>query len=400
MSLRILWNSTAPWGGSSYSVLTKRTVPQLMRLGQRVIINTWYGLQGEPQMWPVTDPRDSKRVLGNVQIFPSVNGAAYGTDTMLELYKRADANCLITCQDVWVIPSTVTQHTNFCPWMPVDHDPAPPAVLESLKYARYPMVYSRWGVEVLAKAGIEAHYVPCSCDANLYKPMDRAEARKTLGIPEHCDFLVSMVAANKDPDDRKGLAPGMMGFARFAETHPNALLYMHTNWGGPVDINMLVKQLGLQKRVVQPDMFGYLLGTMGDDYMRWVYNASDVLLNPAKSEGFGLPILEAQMCGCPVAATDYSTTDELVWAGWKIAQQPAWTVGANTFRSMVMVDSVADALTDAYAERGDELFRQQARNGAMAYDSDHVATTYWRPALREIEDMVTGQGGELKLVQF
>jgi len=135
--------------------------------------------------------------------------------------------------------------------------------------------------------------------------------------------------------------------------------------------------------------------------MRWVYNASDVLLNPAKSEGFGLPILEAQMCGCPIIATDFSTTDELLFAGWKIKQQPVWTIGGHSFRAMVMIDSVVDCLNAAYDERGNELLRKQARNGAKVYDSDHVANKYWLPALREIEEMVSGGSrGTLRMVQF
>jgi glycosyltransferase involved in cell wall biosynthesis len=375
-------------------------VPGIVKLGHAVVINTWYGLQGEPQLWPLVDKK-TKEVTGHVQVFPAVNGAAYGTDTMLQLYQKAEANCLITCQDVWVIPTNVTQHTNFCPWLPIDHDPPPPAVLEALKTAKYPMVYSKWGVEVLAKCGIESHYVPCSCDADEYKPIDRAEALKTLGVPEHCDFMISMVAANKDPDDRKGLANGMMGFAKFAKTHPNALLYMHTNWSGPVDIGALVKQLGLEKRVIQPDMLGYMLGTMKDEYMRWVYNASDVLLNPAKSEGFGLPILEAQMCGCPVIATDYSTTDELLFAGWKVKTHPNWTIGANTFRVIADIDSIADCLADAYDERGNEILRRQARDISMHYDTERVCERYWKPALREIEELVEGGSrGKLRMVTF
>lgn len=401
MGLKILFNSTAPWGGSSYSVLSKRVVPEIVRLGHNVIMNTWYGLQGEPQAWPIAERYDKTKIVGNVQIFPSVNSQAYGTDTMLEIYKRTNANCLITNQDVWVVPAAITQQTNFVPWCPIDHDPAPPGVLASLAPAKYVMVYSRWGVEVLAKAGIEAHYVPCSAPTDVYKPLNLKDARQKLGIPESCDFLATMVAANKDPDDRKGLANAMTGFARFAQKHPNALLYMHTNWAGPVDISMLVKQLGLQNRVVQCDQLGYWTGTMNDDYMRTAYSASDVLLNPAKSEGFGLPLLEAQMCGCPIAATDYSTTDELLFAGWKIKTQPNWTVGGNSFRCIALIDSIVDALEDAYSNKGNELLRRQARKGAQKYDCQFVAEKYWKPALAEVEDIIEGGSrGTLSMVTF
>lgn len=221
-----------------------------------------------------------------------------------------------------------------------------------------------------------------------------------MGIPEDCDMLVSMVAANKDPGDRKGFAEGLEGFAQFAESHPHAYLYVHTLWGGPINIANLVCSLKIEGKVIQPKQLEYIYGLYPDEYMRTVYSASDVLLNPAKSEGFGLPLLEAQMCGCPIAASDFSTTDELLFAGWKIAGRRYWSPGMDSWRLSVDPNSVTEALEAAYAARGNELLRKQARMGAVSLDTAKVADLYWRPALREIEEMVVGKGGGLKMVTF
>jgi glycosyltransferase involved in cell wall biosynthesis len=365
-----------------------------------VVVNTFYGLQGEPQTWTIKD-LEKEKTVGLVPILPSVSDG-YGAETILAAYQQSEADLLISCIDVWVIPPQVTSHTKFAPWFPVDHDPLPEQIANALAPSIYPMTYSKWGVEICKDAGIDAKYVPGSADASVFCPMDREEARKAIGIPPglDIDFLATMVAANKDITDRKGFSEALQGFAEFLKTHPKAYLYIHTNWKGAIDIQNLAKRLGIGEHTIMPDQYALLTGLYPEAYMKAVYNASDVLLNPAKSEGFGLPVLEAQMCGCPVAVTDFSTGRELLFAGWLIDGQKHWTCGADSWRLLANVDSVRDALSAAYDDKGNELVRHQARQGAMALDIERVTAEYWAPALKDMEEIVCGATGQLKLVTF
>lgn len=390
--MKILWWSTAPWSPSSYSVLTERVVPDIVRDGHTVVLGTWYGLQGNPLPWNIQD-RKNGHMVGTVTVLPSVDGGNYGSGVIDVVYEEFKPDVLITCSDVWVFPEEKTRFTNFCPWLPVDHSPAPPPVVEALEPAIYPMVFSQWGAEVLNEAGIEAHYVPCSAPSDIFKPGDKAEARKRFGLREGVDFLAAIVAANKDPQDRKGFNEALTGFARFAESHPDAYLYIHTNWEGPVKIQRMLKTLGIEERALMPDQFRYNFGMLGQGYMANCYQAADVLLNCAKSEGFGLPILEAQLCGCPVAATNYSTTNELLFAGWKIPTVPDWTVGAESFRARATIDGVVETLEAAYQARNNKTLRLQARRGALELDTERVYERYWRPALAGIEKLIFGRPG-------
>lgn len=396
--MKICWHSSAPWGTGSYSVLTKRVVPGIVRLGHEVTCNTWYGLQGEPQKWRIL-PKDKPEAdpISVVTILPSAGGN-YGVDTMLAAYRASKSDVCISCMDVWVIPPQISRQMNFAPWLPVDHDPCPQPIIEALRTAMYPMSLSQWGERVLRDAGIDAHYVPCSADSDVFKPTDMKLARDKTGVPQDA-FLVTMVAANKDEHDRKGFGEGLQGFARFAEKHDEARLYIHTMWSGAIDIHAIVERLGIEEKVIKPNAYALAEGMYNNDDMRDIYNSSDVLLNPAKSEGFGLPILEAQMCGVPVILSDFSTTDELLFAGWRVAGQKHWSFGADSWRLMVYVDSVVDCLEEAYREARNPKLKQQARNGAIDLDTETVLKRHWKPALEKIEKLACGTG-KLELVTF
>lgn len=385
--MNLLVHSTAPWSNSSYSVLVVRTVPNIVTDGHKVTLSTFYGLQGGPLPWPIMG-KDGQKV-GGVTVLPTLDRPGYSVDSIVPAYQWMNADCLITIADVWVFPAEITRQTVFCPWLPIDMDPAPQPVLESLQSAVYPMVYSKWGVDILAKDGVKSKYVPGSASADVFKPGDKQIARDMIRFPERAKFVVAMVSANKDPLDRKGFGEGLTGFARFAEKHEDAYLYLHTNFKGAIDIASLIARLGIEKRIIWANEFLMAMGLLDDRYMALVYQASDVLLNTCKSEGFGLPLVEAQLCGIPVAATDFATTDELLFAGWKIAGQPDWSNGLNSWRIRVYIDSVVDALEEAYRNRDNAKLAQKARNGAMRFDNDTVFNQYWRPALRDIEAIVS-----------
>jgi len=393
--MNILFHSTAPWSPSSYSVLTKRVVPDIVKAGHKVTVSTWYGLQGHPMPWNiVSTPKngDAPEVIDTVTVLPYVNGGSYGVDTMIASYRHFKCNVLITNSDVWVYPPEETSKATFCPWFPVDYDPLPDPVLKSLQTAIVPMVYSEFGRQVCEDAGVKARTVHCGADSKVYKPLKKEELSKKFSIPEDCDFLITMVAANKDPNDRKGFGEAIPAFAKFLETHPNAYLYLHTNWDGPISIPAMIDSLKIKGNVLRPDGYGYAMGLLDEQYMVETYNLTDVLLNPCKSEGFGLPIIEAQMCGTPVIVTDFATTEELFFAGWKLSGQLDWASGLNSWRRRVRIDDIVGALEDAYNNKDNRKIAKKARKCAGSFDTEVVFKKHWIPALKEIEELVTEDG--------
>lgn len=355
--------------------------------GHQVSITTFYGLRGQPLPWVISD--DKGNTIGKVMVYPAYElGGDYGSGMLRFSYERFQSDILITCSDVWVYRPESTHGLRFCPWFPVDYDPAPDGIIDALQTAIYPISESKWGQRVLDDAGIKADYIPCSFPTDVFKPYDREESRRSLGIPKDCDYLVLQVAANKDPLDRKGLAVAITAFAEFVQSHPGAKMMIHTNWGGPINILDLVRSLGIEDRVIQPDQYAYIMGLIDTNYMAKLYSAADVLVNSAESEGFGFPIVEAQLCGTPVIATDYSSTDEVLSFGWKIPVYRSWVAGPNTFRSRCRPGDIAAILEEAYRSRRDTTMRDKARQGVLKYDTKRVHQEYWRPAFSKIQSII------------
>ncbi len=65
------------------------------------------------------------------------------------------------------------------------------------------------------------------------------------------------------------------------------------------------KQLNIEKNIV-------FLGYVSDSDLNCLYNTAKCFIYPSLYEGFGLPVLEAMMCGCPVVASNNSSLPEVV----------------------------------------------------------------------------------------
>ncbi len=66
----------------------------------------------------------------------------------------------------------------------------------------------------------------------------------------------------------------------------------------------MVRSAGLDSRLVHRESAS--ASTLAN-----LYHFADALCYPSLSEGFGLPLLEAFSCGCPVAASDSSSIPEV-----------------------------------------------------------------------------------------
>lgn len=348
--------------------------PRLKALGHDITISAFYGLQGAPLNW------------GDIKVLPGGKNA-YGNDTLLADATHTKADAVITLMDVWVLEPEITGRVPWYPWLPVDHDPAPPAVVASLKTARRPIAFSRFGERMLRDADCDPLYVPHGVDTSEFKPLDRAACRKELGF-ESDEFIVGMNMANKGAPSRKAFDQQIRAFAAFRKRHNDARLYLHTDMIGTQGENLrrIIELADIPPgTVIEVPTYRYARGFIGWDWLAKAYNACDVMLNATRGEGFGIPIVEAQACGTPVIVTDFSSMSELVdpALGWRVGYNDK-VFYQDAYQVVPDVAQITDALEAAYQKRNDADHRAAVCAWAQQWDADVVTERYWKPALEMI----------------
>ena len=374
--MRIVWLSNAAWSPSAYGRQTALFAPRLNTLGHETAVCAFHGLHGNVM------------TVDGVRHYPGSIEEQWAQDVLPGHYGNWRADLCITLMDAWVLngPGLKASEMNMAHWMPVDATPLgvmDRAVLD--QGGGRPIAMSRFGETQLRDAGYDPLYVPHGQDSSLFKPLDAAEREKTrhqLGYDGK--FVIGIAAANLDPC-RKGFGEQFAAFAQFAARHPEALLLVHsrviTRQGS--DLRRMAALLGIGDKVIFGDQYGQATGSVNDATMARWYGLLDVLSNATYGEGFGCPVLDAQMCGTPVVVAGNSTGPELCGAGWLVDTEPYWNRGHSSWWGRPSIPSIVDAYEQAFEKAAG--LREQAREFALAYDADTVTETYWKPALAALE---------------
>lgn len=380
--MKILWSSNALWCSSGYGIQAKYILPRFQKLGHTVAQHAWYGLQG------------GMLNLNDIPIYPCGNDA-YGNDIVEAHAEHFKADIVLSLMDVWVLREYGKKKMRWIPYMPIDQDPIPAAVLHALKGAYRVASYSRWGEKLLNEAGVSNTYIPHGVDVNVFKPMDQAEARDKMKLDKDA-FIIGVVAANKGYPARKAFPEQLAALSLFKKKHPKQKiqLYLHTLEGtahGGVDFTALLQSLGFeQSEVVFVNQYRYMLG-LSEEYMAMAYNAMDCLLGASMSEGFGIPIIEAQACGTPVITTNFSSMPELLFGGYLVeCYQKFWTP-LNSWIVLPSIEDIERGIEWMYQHSRDMGLKRKARDGAMAYDWDRVVGDYWKPFLENIAAQIESE---------
>lgn len=374
--------SNAPWVNTGYGNQTRTFASRIKALGHEVVITAWYGLEGGVLSWD------------GIPVYPA-GRAPYGNDVGAAHTRWANGRVLLTLGDAWVLePDMLQLHgVRWIPWFPVDMCPLPPPVARNVRKAYRRIVFSKFAEKMVNEAEMDCYYVPHGIDTAVYTPGDRVDMRERLGLPGD-KFIVGTVAANKGAPSRKAFPEMIRGFAEFHKKHRDTVFYIHATRGENgenqgLNLPEICQFYGLEigKDVLFPDQYQLLIG-FNDTYMAALYNAFDVFLLPSMGEGFGIPIIEAQACGCPVIVGDWTAMSELCLSGWKIPQRDAieyWTPLA-AYQYIVDWQAITERLEAAYSQAG--RMRELAAQRAKIYDADRVTEKYWKPVLAEIEQAV------------
>ncbi|HCL56894.1 MAG TPA: hypothetical protein DHW82_07795 [Spirochaetia bacterium] len=107
---------------------------------------------------------------------------------------------------------------------------------------------------------------------------------------------------------RKNMLKVLEAFELIKDKIPHRIYFTAGKSWGDQEIHDFIQKNTLEKRVVK-------LGFLSEEELVALYNLADAYLYPSLYEGFGLPILESQACGCPIITSNRSSCPEIAGEG-------------------------------------------------------------------------------------
>lgn len=189
------------------------------------------------------------------------------------------------------------------------------------------------------------------------------------------------IAPDPETLERYGLRPdGYLLAIGNISPHKNLALLMRAAAARPAGEPPLVIAGGGNSRVfadanLRPPPGVRLLGRVTDGELRALYTHATAFLFPSLTEGFGLPPLEAMLCGCPTVVSRAGAIPEVcgeasVYVG--PADEAGWT------RAMVNVAG----------------WRQDMRQAAIGSGRRRAQSFTWARSARRIVDLLTAKPTE------
>lgn len=150
-------------------------------------------------------------------------------------------------------------------------------------------------------ADVSLESIPNPIDTHLFRPTDKTEARRRIGLP--VDKRIVLFVSQSLTDERKGMAYFVRAMERLVAKHPEmkadtavALLGGHSE--------ELVAQLPLE---------AYSLGYVSDQKrITEVYNSADVFVLPSLEDNLPNTIMEAMACGVPCVGFNVGGIPEMI----------------------------------------------------------------------------------------
>ncbi len=148
--------------------------------------------------------------------------------------------------------------------------------------------------------------LPAGVDLELFRPTDKADARRSLGLP---DRNVVLSVGRVEP--LKGFDILLTAVASLDDRSDTSIVIV----GGDEEsspemerLQTLSQTLGLEDSVI-------FTRAVSQERLSMYYNAADVFVMPSYYESFGLVALEAMACGVPVIASRVSGPRSFVKSG-------------------------------------------------------------------------------------
>jgi glycosyltransferase involved in cell wall biosynthesis len=338
--LKICWISDFDSAGSGYLNITVPLCAGLTKKGHEVKV---VGLQYKGEEHPF---EFSVIPANNIQEAFAIGRNLFGMwkfDTMMV--------ALDIPLQMGLLRSMINRTFPYIGIMPVEADPLCVTWAMALMQMSKPLIISEFGTAEARKLGVDADPIQIGIDIKSWRmpsSQEKTEIRKAQGIDEDA-FVILTVADNQE---RKNLSAAMEIVAKFAKGKKVKYIlvtreFSSVGW----KLRDYAQVLGIN------DFFTIFERGLTFANLWSLYAISDLFLLTSKAEGLGMPILEAQAVGVPVAGTDCTAIAELLADNRGILLPYAYKYidpFGNEHRYFVNVGKAVKLLNHAY-ENKEEL---------------------------------------------
>ena len=245
-------------------------------------------------------------------IYPAFrNGDAWGVKKLEQLRDIIRPDVIVVQNDPWNVLAYIEKAGSIpvVATMPVDGKNCRGNELNKLTHAIF---WTEFGLNEARAGGYTgpASIVPLGVNLDTFKVLDKTEARRKVGLPDHT--IEAFIAGNVNRNQqRKRLDLTIKFFCEWAKDYKidDAYLFLYcaqteTGW----DLRQLMRYYDLPGRLilVEPDN---LMGFTEESLVQ-VYNCFDVQLTTTQGEGWGLPTLEGMACGVPQIVPNWAALGE------------------------------------------------------------------------------------------
>jgi glycosyltransferase involved in cell wall biosynthesis len=136
-----------------------------------------------------------------------------------------------------------------------------------------------------------------------FQPLDPRVTEQTLLESHGIKKPFALFLGTLEP--RKNIPTLLKAFAGIQDQAPHDLVLVGQRGWKWEPIFKEIERLKIQSRV-------HWIGYIPDEDRVLFYNGADFLVYPSWYEGFGMPLLEAMQCGCPVIASRVSSLPEVI----------------------------------------------------------------------------------------
>ncbi len=317
----------------------------------------------------------ARKIKPDIINIHNIHGSYFQTGLIKELSNYAPVAW--TLHDMWAITRNASYTYGNSEWknlksFPGEKDIYPSMGFDSGNYLlnRKKRIYSKSRLSVVAPSkwlfdcaatspvfeNTEVVNIPYAIDTVYFSPADRNEAKNNLGL----DNKVSSLFFNADwiyKEPRKG-----------GHFIPEILIKLNNNLSKRISVIVSGRDKPYNFENLKNLHFSFIGSVSGDNMVREVLRASDVIMHPSRADNLPNMLLEAGACGTAAAAFDVGGSSDIVIDGVNGILEHPFDIDSYSARLASLLEN-EDML---------KSFSQNARNHVCsAFSSEKTAESYY-----------------------